>query len=312
MTADRVPRPTGVYGYTLDVERDLTRLRSGAGPRGVARVRFTDEDLLEQRQETLQFTRDETDGEPLLSLARAPGALLVWCRSAGSARIEVATGTITCRTEGDLDSWEDRLLNLFVPVLLAGRGELILHGAAVRTPAGAVVFCGPSGRGKSTLTAALGTLGLPVLAEDAVSLTAGPDGILVWPGPTGVRLDAATAGRLRVPVRAQARGKKLYLPAQPDVNAQPVALATIAVIEPRGGRAPRVRPLGASAAVAELFSNLFRLEPAGWPRLLGATAQIVDTANCYLVRLPDDLDAVSRFASPLLAELTPRRARSAA
>ena len=47
---------------------------------------------------------------------------------------------------------------------------MILHGSAVETERGAVVFTGPSGVGKSTLAAALQQRGYRVLADDVCSI----------------------------------------------------------------------------------------------------------------------------------------------
>jgi hypothetical protein len=43
------------------------------------------------------------------------------------------------------------LLGSVLAAILHQRGALPLHGSAINTPRGAVIFCGPSGRGKSTL-----------------------------------------------------------------------------------------------------------------------------------------------------------------
>ncbi len=64
------------------------------------------------------------------------------------------------------------LLGSVLAALLHQRGMLVLHGSAIETEAGAVVFVGSSGVGKSTLAAAFYQRGFPVLADDvcAVSL----------------------------------------------------------------------------------------------------------------------------------------------
>ena len=59
--------------------------------------------------------------------------------------------------------------------LLQQRGVMTLHASAIETQAGAVLFAGPSGIGKSSLAAALVERGNTMLADDV----------------TGVVLDAA-------------------------------------------------------------------------------------------------------------------------
>ena len=50
--------------------------------------------------------------------------------------------------------------------LLAERGDLALHGSVVAAGGSGVLFCGPTGRGKSTLALLASRLGHPVLSED--------------------------------------------------------------------------------------------------------------------------------------------------
>jgi len=104
-----------------------------------------------------------------------------------------------------------------LPLLLAWRGEFVLHASAVRAPGGAVAFLGPGGSGKSTLAAALGRAGLPVLADDALLLRFPRGRPVAYPGPPAVRLDGRSfrmirgrrpppgGGKSRVPLRGRAR-----------------------------------------------------------------------------------------------------------
>jgi hypothetical protein len=94
-------------------------------------------------------------------------------------------------------------------ILLHQRGEIVLHASAVRVAGKAVLFCGASGTGKSTLAAALAQRGFPLVSDDlcAVTLTAGvpmvqPDGrhLKLW-AQAIEKLDLA--GRRGAPVRKQ-------------------------------------------------------------------------------------------------------------
>src|SRR5579859_218657 len=60
-------------------------------------------------------------------------------------------------------------------------GHPKLHGSAVATPNGAVIFLGAAGYGKSTLAAAFVNRGMPLLADDLLPLSTRDDGIYVGP-----------------------------------------------------------------------------------------------------------------------------------
>ena len=79
--------------------------------------------------------------------------------------------TIEPAAESHEDTIRLFLLGSVLGALLHQRGQVILHGSAVETERGAVVFTGPSGVGKSTLAAALQQRGYRVLADDVCSIT---------------------------------------------------------------------------------------------------------------------------------------------
>src|SRR5690606_11116364 len=75
--------------------------------------------------------------------------------------------------------------------LLRARGELVLHGCAVRVGDRAAAILGASGRGKSTLAAAFAARGHALLADDIVvphrddviwRACPGSPAITLWPG----------------------------------------------------------------------------------------------------------------------------------
>ncbi|MDH3605189.1 MAG: hypothetical protein OEU26_36800 [Candidatus Tectomicrobia bacterium] len=89
------------------------------------------------------------------------------------------------------------LLGSCMGVLLHQRGMLPLHGSAIQTSRGAVVFTGDTGRGKSTLAAALQARGYGVLADDISVITSMDQGIpSVAPGARRLRLWADTLHQL--------------------------------------------------------------------------------------------------------------------
>jgi hypothetical protein len=70
----------------------------------------------------------------------------------------------------DLQTLRLFFLGSCMGVVLMQRGVLSLHGSAVKTDKGAVVFLGGQGAGKSTLAVALARKGLPLLSDDLCPL----------------------------------------------------------------------------------------------------------------------------------------------
>lgn len=72
--------------------------------------------------------------------------------------------------------------------LLQYHGFLVLHGSAVVVNHKAILFCGHSGVGKSTLAAALNQKGYPFLADDLLVIRFHGENIELMPLATGVKL----------------------------------------------------------------------------------------------------------------------------
>lgn len=79
-------------------------------------------------------------------------------------------------------------LNLILPMALERQGKWVFHASAIDSPAGALVFVGESGRGKSTLAASFALAGHPFLTDDALVLEPWGQGYLVQPSHPSIRL----------------------------------------------------------------------------------------------------------------------------
>ena len=104
--------------------------------------------------------------------------------------------------------------------LLQQRGMAALHTAAVATEAGAVLLCGPSGTGKSSLAAVLVERGYPLLSDNLAGVTAR---LTMFPAFGRQRLSADVVDRMRWRHRVQREVRtelpvkmaKYWVPAQP-------------------------------------------------------------------------------------------------
>jgi energy-coupling factor transporter ATP-binding protein EcfA2 len=72
---------------------------------------------------------------------------------------------------GDVGDIPIFLLGTVFGILLHQRERIVLHASAVRVNGKAVLFCGSSGQGKSTLAAALTQRGYPLITDDVCAIT---------------------------------------------------------------------------------------------------------------------------------------------
>jgi len=93
------------------------------------------------------------------------------------------------------------LLGTVFGILLHQRGEIVLHASAVRVNGKAVLFCGSSGAGKSTIAAALAQRGFPVVVDDLCAITLTGAAPLVQPDGRHLKLWAQAIAQLDLAAR---------------------------------------------------------------------------------------------------------------
>lgn len=110
-------------------------------------------------------------------------------RGMGCAKIEPDIRRVLIEPpRGDRWLWNRWVLGQVLPFVAALHGRELLHAAGAVVGGGAVAILGPSGRGKSTLLAALLDGGAAFLSDDVLALTPLPHGVLAHPGPGVVGL----------------------------------------------------------------------------------------------------------------------------
>lgn len=125
--------------------------------------------------------------------------------------------------------------------LLHQRNHIVLHASAIAVNGKAVLFCGASGAGKSTMAAALGERGYALVADDQCAITVGADGVpVVHPDGRYLKLWAHAIDALALVERKgdamRARIEKFYVaPGVSSVGAMPVG-AVYALIDARPPR----------------------------------------------------------------------------
>lgn len=146
-----------------------------------------------------------------------------------------------------------QLLNQILPLVLNGQRATVLHAGAVEVDQGAVAFLGPTGRGKSTLTAAMANQGYRFLTDDALHVSLSEVGHPVAaPGQPHVRLWNASDSRAKARIPAG--------PGFPHCDQQRT-LTAIYLLGDSASAAPSFERIRPSAALFELIRNSFLLDP---------------------------------------------------
>jgi energy-coupling factor transporter ATP-binding protein EcfA2 len=299
-----------VFGYELETELPLSRLREEPGIRGRLRLDLAREPILDCHGELTAWV-DPEEGVPGFALARTSDGLVAWCSVTGSYLLRSGSGQAWVEpVRLPSPGWEHRLLSMALPLMLAERGDLVIHASAVVVNGRAVLLCGPTGRGKSTLALTMSGLGHPVLAEDGASVTF-PGDPLVWPGPRGVRLKSGPAAGGIDPASMRGPGggrggparevRYHFLPPAAEAG-YPAPVGAVIVLEERGEELSVAR-LGRAHALAALVPNLLhagRVE--GLRPAYARAARLVGSVPVYRATLPDDLDSVSETADGVLSQ----------
>lgn len=123
------------------------------------------------------------------------------------------------------------LLGTVFGILLHQREQIVLHASAVRINGKAVLFCGNSGAGKSTIAAALVQRGYPLMTDDvcAVAMAAGSVP-MVYPDGRQLKLWAQSIDRLDLAARrgerVRERLEKFYVEPEQALSA-PLPLGAV-------------------------------------------------------------------------------------
>lgn len=289
---------SALFGYSIESDFRLARTRGGPCDRGVLQVRRAACDPLQRDGELISWI--DEDGVQF-ALAASGEDLLVWCSVTGSYLIRGADGQIHSQAAGGPESWEHRLGSTIVPLLLAERGDLALHAAAVLEAGRAVLFCGPSGRGKSTIAAALALRGRAVLTDDGAVLSELDRSPLAWPGQGGV---SVTTGALRTlegaggSVEALTTAKTTHLLSRQPVGPAPVG--AVVVLAARADRRAAVERLDPAAALPALMPHALYRGRAALAQTMQLTALLTARVPVFLAGLPNDLGSAGEHAEAVL------------
>ena len=156
------------------------------------------------------------------------------------------------------------LLGTCLAILLQQRGSLVLHASSVAVGSQAVLFCGQSGSGKSTMAAILCQRGYPLLNDDTCNVSLSEDGrpivsadgrmLKLW----SASLNYVAPGREAPAVRNNT--DKYYLEPQRS-DASPRQIAAIYVLSDKNsGETPSLKKLTTLESLCCLKANAYKPE----------------------------------------------------
>lgn len=216
-----------------------------------------------------------------------------------AVEVDEASGTVIFDRHVPKEMEQHLLLDHVLPLVLARRGRLVLHGAVVSRHGKAAVLMGASGAGKSTLTAFAWQQGWTVGGDDGAVLYA-TDPPVVEPTYATVRLTPASVDLLGIVPQANSEvvGKlRIAGDGASRFLQQRVELRLIAIVEPAAtGQPARFQPLDGAEAHATLFGSTFHAELSETgllPAVIEQLASIVEVSTVGRLTVPRGVEGLA-------------------
>lgn len=242
------------------------------------------------------------DAEPLVTWVRRPdnpfeamlyqtdAGYLMWIPGMGGFEVEPGNRRVTVPVGADPVRREARMWGVPTSLLVTPRGDLPIHASSVEVDGRALLFCGPSRFGKTTLAAAFLAAGHRMLSEDLTCIRSGPEP-LVLPGPALLRLRRDVHERLgpfdSTSVAAEDDDRvHLGLDGKLRGSADPVPLAGLVILRRRGIDI-RLYEVEGARFLPELFSMSFALPTdADRARSFGAAVDLASSVPVWVLDRP--------------------------
>lgn len=186
----------------------------------------------------------------------------------GIAALEASDdGTVTVDRPLTPEMEQHLLIDHILPLLLARRGALVVHGAVLELGGRAVVLIGASGTGKSTLSAHAWQQGWTLGGDDGAVLDVQEGAVSVTSTHSTLRLTPEAAALVGIPAEegAAAVGKRRLRTMRSGLPHRhgPAALHLVAEVQPAPvGSVADFTPLTGVAAHAALFGCTFHADLA--------------------------------------------------
>jgi hypothetical protein len=222
-------------------------------------------------------------------------------RAQGVGRVLVARdgGELFCDPEASCAEWSQLLSAQALPLAATLAGREVLHAAGIRLSAGAVLFSGAPGIGKSSLAAAFLRRGASLLSDDAVALEWGPTGIVAHPGVGAVHLRNAEHERLSDAERASLGSTQPFAARQRylQITTGPAPMAALFLLERASSGSPveRIVDCDPFALLGATFNVSVRT-PERLMRQLDLIEALIASERIFRLRILPGTDATQLAA----------------
>jgi len=252
------------------------------------------------------------EGDVSTSFHRTPEGFYVRFLDCGDFDINMITHEVTYfPVPGVLEDYSENLYsNQILPLVWTYDGAPVLHASAVVIDGRAFAFLGQSGRGKSTMAAAMARAGFAFLTDDGLLLERRDDGFYVKPYLPSIRLlpdsESAVLGAELPEEDPDADIYKARVPASEDIPYADKAVqlcALFALVEPIA-TAPSITPLSQAGAIDALLQHSFLLDSKDKARVrkhFGLMAAVSETCPMFALDYPRDFSRLDNTIEAIAA-----------
>jgi hypothetical protein len=211
-----------------------------------------------------------------------------------TVRVDSGSNTITVGSDPSAEVDLHAVASTGLITLAQLHGRVVMHGCAVARNGAAIMVCGRSGSGKSSLLVALAEAGWESLSDDLCVIHDSEAGPLIWPGPPWARLREADAPPRLEPAFAMP-WKHAWSTSIWQAH-DPARLAHIVFMEEPGGDAPGLTPISREDAVPLFSENaLWVLDaPRRGQELFPQSVALLSSVPASRLRLPRVNDWAAR------------------
>ena len=249
-------------------------------------------------------------GRPWLAVASGPRGYRLNFEGGADFVVSVDARRITVfPASASLDTVRHLLIDQVVPLVLAHLGHFVLHASAFTTESGAVALAGPTGSGKSTLSASFGAHGSPFLADDALVIEPGAGGWLARPAYPGLRVwpdvVAAVHDSEPSPVAPYTDKRRIGAGDGLPFSATPVKLIRIYALGYEEAEEIAVGPMSRRDALMTLIAHTLTMDPADTGRAVAQLDRAYALCRDVPVRrltYPRELAALGEVRAAILGD----------